>query len=133
MNFIEQCKAELMAYFGLNAQQLQAEHLLLDTDTISVHLEFHAPSETVSVYSAASEPVAEQLAELPLPEQYIALRQALKTNADLFNRSLLRLYIDNGAFGLVMDCSPLNCQDGTRFIAALQELLVSKQQFDSVG
>ena len=127
MNFIDQCKSKLTQHFGLSAQQLQAEHLVLDLDKSSLHVEFHQPSESVSVYCRAAGALSE---ELPLQEQYLILLRALETNAELYDRSLLRLYLDEGSFGVVIDCSPLNCPDAGRFMAALQELLNCKELLD---
>ena len=128
MNIIEQCKSKLTQHFGLSVQQLQAEHLVLDMDKSSLHVEFHQPSDSVSVYCRAGNA---QLEELPLSEQYLIMLRALETNAELYERSLLRLYLDEGNFGVVMDCSPLNCPDADHFMAALQELLNCKELLDN--
>ena len=128
MNFIGQCKSKLMQQFGLSEQQLQAEHLVLDMDGSTLHVEFHEHSDSVGVYCRSN---AAELEELPLPEQYLLLQRALQTNAELYERSLLRLYLDEGSFGVVMDCSPLNCADTDRFMAALQELLSCKELLEN--
>ena len=128
MNFIDQCKSNLTQQFGLSEQQLNAEHLVIDMDGSVLHVEFHQPSDSVSVYCRSN---GAELEELPLPEQYLVLHRALQTNAELYERSLLRLYLDEGSFGVVMDCSPLNCADSGRFMAALQELLSCKELLEN--
>ena len=128
MNFIGQCKSKLMQQFGLSEQQLQAEHLVLDMDGSMLHVEFHQPADCVSAYCLGN---GAGLEELPLPEQYLVLQRALQTNAELYERSLLRLYLDEGSLGVVMDCSPLNCADTDRFMAALQELLSCKELLEN--
>lgn len=132
MGFIEQCKVRLAQYFGLAPQQLQAERVLLETAAAALYVAFHEPSDTVSVYSAATQPFGAQFEELPAPEESMALRQVMETNAELFDRSLLRLYLDDGRLGLAMDCSALNCRDGEHFLRAVQDLLNARQQLDEV-
>ena len=128
MNFIDQCKSKLTQQFGLNEQQLQAEHLVIDMDRRALHVEFLQPSDSVSVHCLGG---SAGLEDLPLPEQYLVLQRALETNAELYERSLLRLYLDEGSFGVAMDCSPLNCADADRFMAALQELLSCKELLEN--
>lgn len=123
MDFITQCRAELARRFTLPAAALQAEHLLINADGGTLHVEFYAPADNVSVYGVAGRAPDEQSGELPPEERYGLLRQMLQTNADLFERSLLRLYLDEGRPGLAMDCSPLNCRDAAQFGAELQGLL----------
>ena len=132
MDFIEQCKARLIRHFGLTAQQLQAECVLLETDAAALFVAFHGPSDTVSVYSTSVQPFTAQFEELSLPEEWMALRQLMETNAELFERSLLRLYLDDGHLGLAMDCSALNCRDGDHFLRAVQDLLTARQQLDNI-
>ena len=127
MNFIDQCKSKLAEYFGLSTQQLEAGHLVMNTGGSPLHVEFHPPTDTVSVYCRGA---GVRLEELPLPDHYLILQRALETGADLYERSLLRLYLDEGCFGVVMDCSPLNCPDADDFMAALQELLNCKELLD---
>ena len=133
MGFIEQCKGRLMQHFGLTSQQLRAERVLLETAAASLYVAFHDPSDTVSVYSAATQPFTAQFEELPVPEECAALRQVMETNAELFARSLLRLYLDDGRLGLAMDCSALNCRDGGQFLRAVQDLLNARQLLDAIS
>ena len=132
MDFIEQCKSQLAQHFGLTLQQLQAEHVSLETATAALYVAFHEPSDTVSVYSTAMRSFTAQLEELPLSEVCTALRQAMETNAELFERSLLRLYLDDGRLGLAVDCSALNCRDGAHCLRAVQDLLQARRQLDDI-
>ena len=132
MGFIEQCRARLIQHFGLAAQQLQAESVLLETAAADLYVAFHEPSDTVSVYSTATQPFTAQFEELPLPEECMALRQVMETNAELFERSLLRLYLDDVRLGIAVDCSALNCRDGDHFLRAVQDLLTARQQLDNI-
>ncbi|MDE0155249.1 MAG: hypothetical protein OXI88_02790 [Gammaproteobacteria bacterium] len=123
MDFITQCREELARRFNLSAAALQAEHLLVNADGGTLHVEFYEPADNVSVYSIAERALDGQSGELPPQERYTLLRQMLQTNADLSEWSLLRLYLDEERPGLAMDCSPLNCRDAAQFGAELQGLL----------
>ena len=120
MDFIAQCKAELARRFNLSDAALQAEHLLVNVDGVALHVEFYDPAGNVSVYGVAERALDEQLQPYEL---YTILRGMLQTNAELFKRSLLRLYLDEGRPGLALDCSPLNCRGPEQFGEELQGLL----------
>lgn len=132
MDFIAQCKAELSRRFNLSGAAPEAERLLINTGEVALHVEFYGPADNVSVYSLAGRALDEQSGELPPEERYALLRQLLQTNADLFERSLLRLYLDEGRPGIAMDCSPLNCRDAAQFGAELQGLLDAQAELRDI-
>ncbi len=124
-DFITGCKAELARRFNLADAALRDEQLVISVDGVTLHIEFYPPADNVSVYSTSAQALDEQL---QAEETYTLLRGMLQTNGELYQRSLLRLYIAEGRPGLALDCSPLNCRDAEQFGTELQGLLDAQVQ-----
>ena len=132
MSFIDECKAQLTHYLGLNAEQLQAERLLVTVDGTLLNVEFYSPEESVSIYSIADEAIVGPSAGLSAYEEYMLLRQALQTNAELFEHTMVRICMDGDRLGVIMNCSPLNCPGPERFGDVLRQLLQCRATLQSI-